>query len=464
MTKKQKIYKNAKSSSLKVTHPDTAGIDVGKDLMQVSVPLDRDEQSNRCFKTTTGELKDIITWLMECGIRRVVMESTGIYWIPLFLMIQEAGMEAILVNAKEVKNLAAKKSDVADADWLRFLGSCDLIKPCYQMEAVARRLREYSRQRMTKVKDMAREVQHMQKALEKMNIKLDSVLRDVVGKSGRAIIDNILKGERDANTLASFADGRCGSSPEDFAKALEGTWDPEHLFSLKQAVETYDFLSKQIEECDQLSEAFLNSYEIKEEYDHNVDGFVRSGKKVSKKHKIGFDVEAYAYQMFGVNIMRVPGISQGALLTMMTELGPGFHKKFPTARKFCRWCNLVPDNKVTGGRVVSSHIPKRPNPVGQALRQSAATLYKADNALGIFFRRQKSKKGSPHAIVATANKLAEIIYIMISRHVEYDEKKTSDKEKDIIKKRIEQMKKRLKKLEALENEMSNDSAGYRDVI
>lgn len=454
MAKKQKISVTTKSQALKITHPDTAGIDVGKTLMQVSVPQDRCEQSNRNFGTLTKNLHEIVKWLRECGIRRVVMESTGIYWTSLFLMLQEAGFEAILVNAKDVKNMSGRKTDVNDADWLRFPGSCNLIKPCYQIAAVARRLREYHRLRSMKVKDMARELQHMQKAMEKMNIKLDSVISDIAGKSGMAIIRAILAGELNPQTLASLADKRCKKDNETIACALEGTWDPEHLLSLEMAVETYDHLLAQIQRIDTQMEVFLNSCELSETAEVTANDLTeakRSDKAKRYKNPISFDVELQSFLMFGVNLLRIPGVGEGALLTLMAELGPDFTKKFATAAKFCRWCNLTPNDNITGGRIVSSKIPKRPNPVGQALRQAAITLRNSKTPLGQYFRRMSSRLGPAQAVVATAHKMAETIYLMVDRHVEYDDKKTAASESEIIGKRIKVLERQLEKLKNAES-------------
>lgn len=442
MAKKRKIQQSTKSSGLEITHPDTAGIDVGKDVMQVSVPSDRCEQSNRCFKTFTRDLTEIVNWLLQCGIKRVVMESTGVYWINIFLMLQEAGIEALLVNAKEVKNLAGRKTDVCDADWLRFLGSCDLIKPCYQVEAISRRLREYSRLRNVKIRDMARELNRMQKAMEQMNIKLGSVISDIDGVTGMAIIHAILDGNYDAQSLASLADKRCKKSKEEIALALEGTWDPEHLFSLRQSLETYEFLKKQIEACDAEMKMFIDSYGIESTVNRPTASLSRSKKHVCKKNKINFDVEEYAYQMFGVNLMKIPGVSHATLLTLMSELGPRFTEKFPSASKFCRWCNLTPIDKVTGGELKSSNVPKRKNLVGQAFRQCATTLQKKDVPLSHFYRRIKSRSGGAQAVVATAHKIAEIIYCMVSRQEEYREEITAQTETGLLQQKLANLEKR----------------------
>lgn len=459
MAKLRKIKTTTKSQGLKVTHPDTAGIDVGKTLMQVSVPDDRCEQSNRCFGTFTKDLNDIVQWLGQCGIKRVVMESTGVYWVSLFLKLQEAGFDPILVNAKDVKNMAGRKSDVCDADWLRFLGSCDLINPCFQIAAVSRRLREFHRLRETKIKDMARELQHMQKAMEKMNLKLDSAISDIAGKTGMAIINAILQGERNPEVLASMADARCKNNRETIADALDGTWDPEHLLSLSIAVETYCHFQSQIAHIDAEMTVFLDSYELSNPSSVTLADLEnkRCEKPRGRINRPAFDVEQYAFLMYGVNLMRIPGIGEGTLLCLMSELGPDFVAKFKTPGKFCRWCNLTPTDKITGGRVVSSNVPKRPNPVGQALRQAAISLKWGKTPLGQYFKRMQSKSGSAQAVVATAHKLAEIIYLMVQRGVEYDEQKTLTSESEILQKRVDYLEKKIEKLKNSQKAQLTDS-------
>ena len=426
MAKKQKIVKTTKSQVLKIIYPDTAGIDVGKDLMQVSVPENRCEQSNRSFGTFTQDLREIVKWLKENHVQRAVMESTGVYWIPLFLMLEESGIEALLVNARDVKNMSGRKTDVSDADWLRMLGAMDLITPCFQTAAGARRLRAYARQRRSKVTDMAVAIQHMQKAMEQMNIKLSSVLSDITGKSGWSIIKAILKGERNPAALADLADRRCQNSKETIAKSLEGTWDPEHLLALRQSVETYEFLQKQVAECDSEIQVFLDSYEMSctaasaDSPKKELTRAKKSEKPSATKNGFDIDLEQYAFNIYGVNLMSIPGVGYGTLMVIMSELGPDFITKFKTVRKFCRWCNLSPRDEITGGRVVSSKVPKRPNPVGQAFRQCAVTLRKKKGPMGDFYRRMAGRLGPAQAVVATAHKIAELVYLLVSRQQDYN--------------------------------------------
>ena len=322
--------------------------------------------------------------------------------------------------------MSGRKTDVNDADWLRFLGSCNLIRPCFQIAAVSRRLREYHRIHASKVRDMARELQHMQKAMGSMNIKLDSVISDIAGKSGMSIMRAMLNGERNPATLASLTDPHCKNDKATIEAALQGTWDIEHMLALRMAMETYDHLQTQIVRIEKEMEIFLDSYELTPVPSVKASDIKdnRSGKRKQSKNPIHFDVELYSFLMYGVNLMRIPGVSDSTLITLMCELGPDFTSKFKTPGKFCRWCNLTPVDNVTGGMVTSSKVPKRPNPVGQALRQAASTLRKSDTPLGQYRRRMAARLGPAQAVVATAHKIAEIIYLMVERKVEYDESKT----------------------------------------
>ena len=231
-------------------NPNAAGIDIADTEIRVCVPADRDGENNRRFGSFTCDLKLISEWLRDCGITTVAMEATGIYWIPLFFKLEADGIDVQLVNAREVKNISEKKTDEADAEWLMLLHSYGLLKPSFQPENSARQVRNLCRHRNNLLRAAVKEVQHMQKAMEQMNIKLTNVLSDIVGKSGKAIISAILSGNHDPESLAQLADGRCKRSKADIALSLEGTWDADHLFELKQSHELYEFYQKKVEECD----------------------------------------------------------------------------------------------------------------------------------------------------------------------------------------------------------------------
>ena len=446
MAKKAKKIHTKKGIELKIVNPDAAGIDIADSEMQVCVPSDRDGDNNRRFGSFTRDLNEISSWLKTCKIKTVAMEATGIYWIPLYFKLKDSGLDVILVNAREVKNISEKKTDEADAEWLMLLHSYGLLKASYQPENEARKIRNLARHRNNILKSASKEVLHMQKAMEQMNIKLSNVLSDIAGKSGMAIIKAILNGERNPVNLALLADGRCKRSKEEIALSLEGTWGEDHIFELKQAYDLYNYLQGQMLECDRMIEQLLVSYAA--QIDKEMEGYIESKKPRCKKNAIAFDLEKYGYAIWGVNPMSIPGMSNNSLLQLIGELGHDFVEKFDTPAKFCKWCNLVPNNKISGGKLISSRISKRKNPVGQVFRLCANTLKDAKNSLGIYFRRIRSRSGYMQAVIATAHKMAKIFYIMVKTKSEYDETKVGIDEQELLMRKIERAKSTLAKLNA----------------
>jgi len=420
MAKKAKKIRKDKRLELKIVNPDAAGIDVSSTEMQVCVPLDRDTDYNRTFGSFTEDLEKIGEWLLRCGIKTAVMESTGIYWLPLYMHLVGQGVEVYLVNAKSVKNFSdEKKTDEIDAESLMVMHSYGLLKPSFQVNNFAREIRNLSRHRDNLISAAAKEVQHIQKSMEMMNIKLSNVISDITGKSGQAIIHAILAGERDAQKLASLADNRCKISKEIIAKSLVGNWNEDLLFALKQSHELYHFIQKQIIECEQKIGDLVQKYSI--HLPPQKQELIRSKKQTGKKVKVAFDVEAYGQKIFGVNLMRIPGINQGSLLKLIGELGHDFTETFETCRKFCCWENLAPNNKISGGKIISSKLPKRKNPVGQIFREIAVSMSGSKSPFGDYYRRIRSRKGAMGALVATANKISKIVYTMVKDKTEYDQ-------------------------------------------
>ena len=446
MAKKAKKIHTKKGIELKIVNPDAAGIDIADSEMQVCVPEDRDGDNNRRFGSFTRDLNEICSWLKACNIKTVAMEATGIYWIPLYFKLKDSGIDVILVNAREVKNIAEKKTDEADAEWLMLLHTYGLLKASYQPENEARKIRNLTRHRNNILRALSKEVLHMQKAMEQMNIKLSNVLSDIVGKSGLAIIVAIINGERNPIRLAQLADSRCKRSREEIALSLEGTWGEDHLFELKQAYDLYKYLQGQMIECDRMIEQLLKSYTAL--IDTDMVNFKESKKPIYKKNAVAFNLEHYGYAIWGVNAMRIPGMSSGSLLQLIGELGQDFVEKFDTPAKFCKWCNLVPNNKISGGKLISSRVSKRKNPVGQVFRLCANTLKDAKNSLGIYFRRIRSRSGHMQAIIATAHKMARIFYTMVKNKSEYDETNVGIDEQELLLKKIERAKITLVRLNA----------------
>lgn len=435
MAKKAKKLHTKKGVSLEIVNPDAAGIDIADSEMQVCVPSDRDEETNRRYGSFTRDLNDICDWLHKCRIVTVAMEATGIYWIPLFLKLQDSGFDVVLVNAREIKNISEKKTDESDAEWIMLLHQYGLLKASFQPDRSARQVRNLARHRSNLLRTCAKEVQHMQKAMEMMNIKLTNVLSDITGLSGMRMIDAILGGNHDPKALSLLADGRCRHSREEIRLSLEGTWDEDHLFELKQSRELYAYIQEQVKTCDEKIAELLHGYVAS--VPEKASELVRSKKHVCKKNKVGIDVEMYANSLWGVNLMDIPGMSVNSLLGLISELGYDFVDKFDTAEKFCKWCNLVPNNKISGGKLLSSRVPKRKNPVGQILRQCANTVRNEKTEMGAYFRRLKSRGGHMQAIVATAHKIARIIYTMVKNKTPYDAGKVGISEAELLKKKIE---------------------------
>lgn len=446
MVKKAKKSQTGKGIELKIVNPNAAGIDIADSEMQVCVPADRDGDNNRRFGSFTRDLNEISDWLKACGIETVAMEATGVYWIPLFFKLQKDGFDVQLCNAREVKNISEKKTDESDAEWLLVLHSYGMLKPSFQPENAARQIRNLARHRGSLLKSSSKEVQHMQKAMEQMNVKLTNVISDITGVSGQRIITAILNGERDPHALSALADKRCRRSREEIALSLEGTWDADHLFELKQSHELYQVYQGMVEECDKEIENLLQAFVSR--IDKDKVELLRTKKRISKKNAVAFDVESYANAIWGTNAMAITGMSSGSLLQLIGELGSDFTDKFDSPAKFCKWCNLVPNNKISGGKLISSRLPKRKNPVGQVFRLCANTVAKSNSPMGFYFRRIKSRAGHMSAIVATAHKMAEIFFIMVRDKVAYDEGRVGLDEEALLKRKIERTQRQLEALNA----------------
>lgn len=450
--KKASKIKTKTGLTLSIVNPNAAGIDVSSTEMQVCVPEDRDGDNNRRFGTFTEDLHSISSWLKACKIDTVAMESTGVYWVQLYMILQADGFDVLLVNAKAVKNIGEKKTDEVDAEWIMLLHSYGLLKASFQPDNYARRIRNISRHRDAILRSSSKEVQHMQKAMELMNIKLTNVISDILGKSGQDIISAIIAGERDASKLASLADPRCKSSKEVIEKSLVAKWDDDLLFTLKQSFEHYHYLQNQMKDCDKQIEKIAHEYMATLPPEQTSKECPRSNKVKSKKNEIFIDMEDYAYKIFGVNLMYMKGISDGTLLRLVGELGHNFTDSFDSYKAFCCWANITPNNKISGGKILSSKVPKRKNPVGLILRSAANSLKASNTPLGYYFRRIQAKTGYIPAIVATANKLGRILYTLVKTKTEYDESLLKINEEERLIKKLNKMQKEMEKIKNQLNE------------
>jgi len=398
--------------ALTITHPNAAGIDIGSASHYVAVPPDRDDEPVREFPCFTADLNAIADWLTACRVDIVAMESTGVYWIPLFELLDARGFKVLLVNARHVKNVSGRKSDVLDCQWIQQLMTYGLLSGSFRPEDQICVLRSLWRQRDMLLKNQARSVQHMQKAMTQMNIQLANVISDVAGETGLRILRAILAGERDGYALATLKDVRIQASTEEIAKSLQGNWRSEHLFALKQALASFDFTGTQLTEVDQEIEDQLKSLETHEGKPGKPKRRGR-GKNAPK-----FDLRTHLFRMCGVDLTRIDGIDVTTALAVISETGTDM-SRFPDDGHFASWMGLCPGTKITGGKVMSSKTKRCANRAAQALRLAAAALRTSQSALGAYFRRLCARMDKPKAITAAAHKLARLIYAMLTKGEEY---------------------------------------------
>jgi transposase len=418
MTKGKKRQKPIQvSEDMPVINHNAGGIDVGSAEIWVSVPGDRDPDPIRRYEMFTQDLCAMADWLKQCGVESVAMESTGVYWIPVFQILEQRGIQVELVNAKYAKNVAGRKSDWLDCQWLRILHTFGLLAGSFQPAAEIGVLRSYLRHRQMLIDYRAAHIQHMQKALTQMNLQLVNVVSDITGATGMRIIRAILKGERDPHRLAEMRDWRTKNDEQTIAKALEGNYQPEHLFALKQAVELFDFYQGQISACDQQIRDYLRSLESKIDTDQNPIKPARA-KKNKRRNALGFDGRHEAYRISGVDLTQIDSINESAALTILSEIGIDI-SPWKTEKHFASWLTLCPNNKITGGRIFQRRTRKSSNRVRDVLCLCAQSLFNSQSALGAFSRRMRSRLGPEKAIVATAHKLALWIYRLLKFGKDY---------------------------------------------
>jgi transposase len=418
MSKSKKENKKAIDFDvLEQLNHNAAGIDVGAEEMYACVPPGRDEQRVRRFSTFTADLERVADWLVQCGVDTVAMESTSIYWIPLFDILEGRKLEVYLVNARHLKNVTGRKTDVSDCEWLYQLHTYGLLQGSFHPPDEIRALRGLARHRDMPIKYRPAHIQHMQKAMELMNVKLTYVLSDITGVTGMAIIRSILDGERDPHVLAQFRDPKCKRSQEEIAKALEGNYRREHLFALRQAVELYDVYGQQIAAVDaELDAMYATTAPADEATTDTTPPKPRGGKP--RKNQAHFDLASSLYQMVGVDLTQVDGIDALTAQTIITEVGTDM-SKWRTEKHVTSWLGLSPNNEVTGGKVRRRRTKKTDNRAATTLRIAAQSLARSQSALGAFYRRIRAGHGKPKAVVATAHKLARIVYHMLKNRTDY---------------------------------------------
>jgi transposase len=412
--------KTKRMSNFATVNPNAAGIDIGDSEIVVAIGPEICEENVRTFATFTSDLRTIVKFLTDHSINTVAMECTGVYWVQLFLLLQETGMEVLVANAKFIKNVSGRKDDENDAMWIQRLHTCGLIRSSFQPDLYTRELRELTRYRKNLVQDQSQCTNRIIKALELMNIKVHTVISDIDGKSGRAIVEAIIRGERSAAVLAQHADKRIKASRETLEKSLEGNWNDVQLFILREQFQTYDYLSSVINRVDQQIEAHLLKMIPLPERSENLGlNMAMSRKRSTRKNQIPFHATAYLKTLLGVDLTAIPGVNELSILSLIAETGYNMDR-WPSDKHFKSWLNVVPKTEITGGKIRSEKVRKISHRAGQILRVAANTVRTSRSALGFYFRSKQAKGGPAKAILATADKMATSIYHMIKRKQEYD--------------------------------------------
>jgi transposase len=400
---------------LSVIHPSAAGIDVGATEHWVAVP-GSDPAEVRRFGACTADLEQLADWLAACGVTTVAMESTGVFWIPLFELLEGRGFDVRLVDARQMRRIPGRpKTDVYDAQWLQRLHTYGLLAAAFRPDEAVCVLRSYLRQRQMLLTYAGQHIQHMQKALTQMNVKLQHVVSDVTGATGMDIIRAIVAGQRDPAELAKLRRDGCKRSQEEIARALYGNWRAEHLFALQQAVELYDFYHKEVAACDRRIQAQLKQFE-----DRSAGAKLPPSPRRPRRggNRPSFEVRRPLFRLAGVDLTAIEGIDETTALVLVSEIGTDM-SAWPTAKHFCSWLGLCPNHRISGGRVLSRRTKPCANRAAAALRMAAYALSRSHSAVGAFFRRLRARLGAPKAVTATAHKLARLVYSLLKHGTAY---------------------------------------------
>ena len=416
-----------KVEDLAITHRHAAGIDVHAAVHFVSVPVEdvpagfinpdaKLPAGVRKFGANTGDLEALAAWLKDCHVKTVAMESTGVYWIPLYELLASQGFEVFLVDPRQTKHAPGRpKSDVLDCQWMRRLHSYGLLTASFRPADEIVQWRGFQRQRDMLVRYAAQHVQHMQKALEEMNVKLTEVVSDVAGQTGMKIIKDIVRGERDPLQLAKHRHERCKATEAEIASALYGNWRKEHLFALKQALKMYEFYQRQLRECDQEIETCLRGFADKS---GGAAMPARPKKQAPRRHEPKFGARALLFRMAGVDLTVIEGISETTALAILSEIGTDL-SRFPSEKNFVSWLGLCPQHRGSAGKIFNRRVRRGANRAARAMRMAAQGCHHAKNALGAFYRRIQARCGGAKAVVATARKIAERVYRLLKYGQEY---------------------------------------------
>ena len=441
---KKSVRRNVDWKALEIVHADAAGIDIGGSEHWVAVSPERDAEPVRRFGCFTADIREMAEWLVEKGVHSVALQSTGVYWMPVFEVLEQHGLDVYLVNARHTKNLPGRKSDVQECQWLMKLHAFGLLNNSFQPSDEIRVARSLWRQRGNLTAAASSTIQRMQKVLTEMNIQLSTVLSDLSGISGMKIIHTILAGERDPWKLATLVDRGVKAKPSDIAKSLEGNWREELLFILRQEVELYDVYQRKIADCDRQLRQHLESFGSKVDPVSEPLGPKPKGKKGSKNAP-QFDLRSELYRITGIDWTQVNGIDVLTAQTVIAEAGADL-KAFPSEKQFASWLGLCPTNETSGGKVLNRRSRKVVNRASTALRNSASALLRSESYLGAQYRRLRTRLGAPKAITAMARKLACLFYRLIKHGQQYVDKGTEYYEARYREQQIRALTKRAQKL------------------
>lgn len=429
--------------SLPQVNRHAAGLDIGSAEIWAAVPPDHDPQPVRRFGTYTADLLALAEWLQQCHIETVAMESTGVYWIPIFEILEARGLRVYLVNARHLKHVPGRKSDVQDCQWIQRLHSFGLLSGSFRPEAEIVVLRTYLRHRAALIEHRAAHIQHMQKALLQMNVQLTQAVKDITGKTGLTILRAIVAGERNPHVLAALRDGRCAKSEAEIAAALTGNYRAEQVFALKQALALYDFYTTQIQECDTEIEHQFSA--LKPERDDELPPLDRHDKRnTHSKNGPRYDARDLMYQVTGVDLVAISGLNESTVQTILSEVGTTL-EAFASEKEFCAWLGLAPHQEISGGKVLRSHVLKTGNRAGQAFRLAAQSVSRKRDGYGAYYRRQCARLGPKKAIVATAHKLARVFYELLKNHKPFKALTAEDYDQQVRQRELAHLKKKAAK-------------------
>lgn len=412
------MARKSKKQRLQIIHPNCAGIDIGSREHWVAVDPDIVEESVRCFTSFTDSLNEMADWLKSLGIEIVAMEATGVYWIALYEVLDQRGFTVQLVNSRATRQVTGRKSDVLDCQWIRQLMCYGLLKGAFRPADSICQLRAIVRQSATKVQEQSRCIQHMQKALTQMNIQLDNVVSDLMGKTGRAILRAIVNGERDPDQLATLRDRRLRADQATVARSLMGNWREEHLFTLTQALEHYDFIGQQLKQCDHRIKKYLTDLPALADNPPEPTKVLRNPHRTAAEQK---ELHQTLCGVMGVDLTAIPTIGLETVLVLMSEVGYDL-SRFPSEAQFCAWLNVAPPTRISGGKRIPGRAPKILNRAGQALRQAASNARNSKSFIGATHRARLARMDKACAVKATAHQLARLIYAMLTKGQPYVEK------------------------------------------